>query len=272
MQSNTENPVLAENSNSSTESNKMNTPPKFSQKIESLASSPKFRGAFFTEDAASKNLALVTAKYRDIKVYWLVDPYSDLIYDAKFFSYGGTLSIAMGDTLCQLAKGMKVESACSLSIAGLESMLRDTPDMPATAIPMDEAFVSLPSLLKAVLDSYPSAKAMAFATIQVKATQNPAQRTVTYADLTAADELWLKKSKEEQIATIDEIIAKDIRPGLNFDGGDLQIMDIENGAKLTIKYQGACGSCGSSTGATLSFIEDTLRRQVFGGMQVVPVE
>ena len=270
MQSVTE--IPAQNPGPAEESSQMNNPPKFSQKIESIASAPKFRGAFFTEDAASKNLALVTAKYRDIKVYWLVDPYSDLIYEAKFFSYGGTLSIATGDTLSQLAKGMKVESATSLTIAQLESMLRDTPETPATSAPMEEAFNSLPALLKAVSDSYPAAKAMAFATIQVKATQNPGTRTTTYADLTAADELWLKKSKEEQIAAIDEIIAKDIRPGLNFDGGDLQIVDIVDGAKLSIKYQGACGSCGSSTGATLSYIEDTLRKQIFGGMQVIPVE
>jgi NifU-like protein len=50
------------------------------------------------------------------------------------------------------------------------------------------------------------------------------------------------------------------------------IQDLEEGYRLKIKYQGACGSCGSSTGATLAFIEDSLRRQVFGGMQVVPVE
>ena len=37
---------------------------KFSRKIESLAASPRHRGAFFTEDATTKDLALVTAKYR----------------------------------------------------------------------------------------------------------------------------------------------------------------------------------------------------------------
>jgi NifU-like protein len=55
------------------------------------------------------------------------------------------------------------------------------------------------------------------------------------------------------------------------DGGDLQVLDIEDGKKLTVRYEGACGSCGSSVGATLAFIEDTLRRQLFGGMVVEPV-
>ena len=246
---------------------------KFSEKIASLAQSPKHRGAFFTEDASSKDLALVTAKYKDIKVYWLVDPQSDLIYDAKFFSYGGPVSMAMGETLCGLVKGMKVESAAALTIAQLESLLRDAPEVPATVAPAEEALASLPPLLANALEVYASAKVLAQATLQLKAAQAGAEpRKTSFESLTEADEAWLKRPKEEQIRRIEEILDKDIRPGLNFDGGDMQIQDIEEGYRLLIKYQGACGSCGSSTGATLAFIEDSLRKQVFGAMQVIPVE
>jgi NifU-like protein len=246
---------------------------KFSRKIEALAASPRMRGAFFTEDASSKDLALVTAKYKDIKVYWLVDPQSDLIYDAKFFSYGGPLSIALGEKLCTLVKGMKMESATAITIPQLEELLRDEPGMPATAVPATEAFASLPLLLINAADVYASSKALALATIAMKAAQAGGEgRKVNFESLTAADEAWLKKAKEEQIQIIEEILTRDIRPGLNSDGGDMQIQDLEEGYRLKIKYQGACGSCGSSTGATLSFIEDSLRRQVFGGMQVIPVE
>src|SRR5690606_12972335 len=76
----------------------------------------------------------------------------------------------------------------------------------------------------------------------------------------------------EQLKTIEGIIETDIRPGLNMDGGDLRIQDLEDGQRLLIKWQGACGGCASSTGATLAYIEDSLRRQVFSGMQVIPVE
>lgn len=245
--------------------------PKFSQKIASLSAAPKHRGAFFTEDASSKDLALVTAKYKDIKVYWLVDPQSDLIYDAKFFSYGGPISMAMGEMLSTLAKGMKIESACGIEIMHLERLLRDAPDAPSTAAPKEEAFASLPALLANAKEAYAPAKALALATLQMKASQT-GPRKATFESLTAQDEAWLKKPKDEQIKAIEEVLTKDIRPGLNFDGGDMQVMDLEEGFKLTVKYQGACGSCGSSTGATLAFIEDSLRKQIFGGMQVVPVE
>jgi len=243
----------------------------YSQKIAAIASSPRHRGAFFTEDATSKDLALITAKYKDIKVYWLLDPESDRIYDAKFFSYGGPVSMALGEVLCETVRGSKLDEALGLTIPVLEAKLRDEPDLPATAAPMEEAFANLHPLLKTAGEAYPAAKALALASIQLKKSEADRPPT-TYENLTARDEEWLKKPKEEQLQGIDAIIARDIRPGLNMDGGDLEIVDIEDNRKLSIRYQGACGGCGSATGATLSYIEDTLRKELFGGIQVVPVD
>jgi NifU-like protein len=249
------------------------SPLKFSKKIETLGQSPKHRGAFFTEDASAKDMALVTAKYKDIKVYWLVDPQSDLIYDAKFFSYGGPLSIALGEKLCSLVKGMKMDSATAITIPQIEELLRDEPDAPATAAPAEEAFASLPPLLENANEVYASSKALALASIHMKAAQAGGNgRKASFESLTESDAAWLKKPKEDQIQAVEEILDRDIRPGLNMDGGDMQVQDLEEGYRLLIRYQGACGSCGSSTGATLAFIEDSLRRQVFGGMQVIPVQ
>ena len=54
------------------------------------------------------------------------------------------------------------------------------------------------------------------------------------------------------------------------DGGNIQVLEVVDGEKVMVQYQGACGSCGSSLGATLSFIESTLRKEVFPELQVVP--
>ncbi len=247
----------------------------FSRKIESLAANPRHRGAFFTEDATAKDLALVTAKYKDIKVYWLVDPQSDLIYDVKFFSYGGPISMAMGEILSSLVKGMKIDTACDITIEEIETLLRDEPKIPATEQGAETSFANLPMLLATAKESYPAGKALALASLQLKqaAAQNPGMgKKTAYESLTEADQAWLKKSEAEQLIAIEEILDRDIRPGLNSDGGDLQIIELEEGKRLKVKYEGACGSCGSSVGATLSFIEDAMRRQLFGGFQVVPVE
>jgi len=67
-------------------------------------------------------------------------------------------------------------------------------------------------------------------------------------------------SDNPEIAKINAILDNTIRPGLQMDGGDLQIVSLE-GMNLTVSYQGACGSCPSSTMGTLRAIESILRDQ-----------
>lgn len=63
------------------------------------------------------------------------------------------------------------------------------------------------------------------------------------------------KEKEKIIeALMDEII----RPALANDGGGLEVIKVE-GNEVKIKYQGACGSCPSSTGGTLVAIQRALQ-------------
>ncbi len=63
---------------------------------------------------------------------------------------------------------------------------------------------------------------------------------------------------DPEILKIEEILDRTIRPALQGDGGDLQITSLE-GNILTVHYQGACGSCPSSTAGTLKAIEGILR-------------
>ncbi len=65
---------------------------------------------------------------------------------------------------------------------------------------------------------------------------------------------------DPEIAKINAILDNTIRPGLQMDGGDLQIVSFD-GTLLTVNYQGACGSCPSSTMGTLKAIESILRDQ-----------
>jgi Fe-S cluster biogenesis protein NfuA len=60
------------------------------------------------------------------------------------------------------------------------------------------------------------------------------------------------------IAQISAILDETVRPALQMDGGDIEIMDYENNL-LTISYQGACGTCPSGTFGTLQAIENILR-------------
>jgi Fe-S cluster biogenesis protein NfuA len=67
-------------------------------------------------------------------------------------------------------------------------------------------------------------------------------------------------SDDPEILKINAILDNTIRPGLQMDGGDLQIVSLA-GMTLTVSYHGACGSCPSSTMGTLKAIEGILRDQ-----------
>ncbi len=60
---------------------------------------------------------------------------------------------------------------------------------------------------------------------------------------------------------IEEVIDTHIRPALESDGGGLKIVDFKDNI-LTIKYQGACGSCPAAIYGTLSVIENLLKKEV----------
>ncbi len=63
-----------------------------------------------------------------------------------------------------------------------------------------------------------------------------------------------------EISKINAILDQTVRPALQMDGGDLQVIDLE-GNTLKIFYQGACGSCPSSAMGTLKAIENLLRNE-----------
>jgi Fe-S cluster biogenesis protein NfuA len=74
-------------------------------------------------------------------------------------------------------------------------------------------------------------------------------------------------SDEEKTKVIDALLDAAIRPALSNDGGGIDVVGIE-GSVVKIHYQGACGSCPSSTTGTLSYIENFLKEAVHSELQV----
>ncbi len=77
-----------------------------------------------------------------------------------------------------------------------------------------------------------------------------AAATTTIADLSAEDQLRLD--------AISELLDAQIRPYLQGDGGDLFVVGLA-GNKLSVHYQGACGTCPSSISGTLIGITNLIR-------------
>jgi Fe-S cluster biogenesis protein NfuA len=78
------------------------------------------------------------------------------------------------------------------------------------------------------------------------------------------------ESSDPRIVQINEILDEKVRPALAGDGGWLEVMGLKDHT-LTIRYQGACGSCPSSLSGTLMAIEGMLRQEVDPEMEVIAV-
>ncbi len=61
-----------------------------------------------------------------------------------------------------------------------------------------------------------------------------------------------------ELARINAILDSTIRPALQRDGGDLEVLSLE-GNVLTISYQGACGCCPHAAMGTLYAIQNILQ-------------
>jgi NFU1 iron-sulfur cluster scaffold homolog, mitochondrial len=77
-------------------------------------------------------------------------------------------------------------------------------------------------------------------------------------------------SDDPRLSQIDGILDEKVRPALMGDGGYLEIIGLKENT-LSIRYQGACGSCPSSLTGTLMAIESMLKQEVDPDLEVIAV-
>ena len=68
---------------------------------------------------------------------------------------------------------------------------------------------------------------------------------------------WDELGLFEKVRRIELVLDEQVRPMLASDGGGMDLVDLRDDT-LVVQYHGACGSCSSSVGGTMFFIEDTL--------------
>ncbi|MNC06096.1 Fe/S biogenesis protein NfuA [compost metagenome] len=79
----------------------------------------------------------------------------------------------------------------------------------------------------------------------------------------------MSENKEVAYDEVLEVLDK-LRPFLQRDGGDVELVDVEDGV-VKLKLMGACGSCPSSTITLKAGIERALVEEVDGIKEVVQV-
>lgn len=82
-----------------------------------------------------------------------------------------------------------------------------------------------------------------------------------------AKEKKKRLDRSPEINEIEEILDRTIRPGLQADGGDIEVVDFKDNV-VTVSYEGACGSCPSSMYGTLDAILSILRAELNSDVEI----
>jgi Fe-S cluster biogenesis protein NfuA len=80
-----------------------------------------------------------------------------------------------------------------------------------------------------------------------------------------------RESLSAEVQQVEEILDRTIRPGLQADGGDVEVIKME-GNEIYILYQGACGGCPSAMMGTLDAIQSILQHELSNPeVSVIPI-
>ena len=110
---------------------------EYSQKVCELMNNPQNMGEITQEQADALQAKLIVADFGAescgdaVRLYWAVDPKTDVILESKFKSFGCGTAIASSDTMADLCKGKTVDEAVKITNIDVEKAMRDTPDVPA---------------------------------------------------------------------------------------------------------------------------------------------
>ena len=83
-------------------------------------------------------------------------------------------------------------------------------------------------------------------------------------------EKFLSLPDREKLDAVEMVLNRSIRKNLAQDGGGVEVKGID-GNVIKILYQGACGSCPTSSTGTLQYIQTQLRQQLHQDLEVKSV-
>jgi NifU-like protein len=229
-----------------------------------------------------------------------VDKKTNRITDAKFQTFGCASAIASSSALTELIKGKTVDEALKVTNQDIADFLGGLPKEKMHCSVMGrealEAAIANYKGIPVTVEEEGKVVCKCFNVTEEKirkvAIENHLTTVDEITDFTKAGggcgeckpeieailrDIWSLKTPEkpsvpkkltnlQKIALIQEIIEREIRPGLQADGGDIELIDID-GNKVAVALRGMCTGCVMS-GVTLEGIQSKLRELVSDGIVV----
>jgi NifU-like protein len=264
---------------------------EYTDKVKEYFLHPKNIGEIENPDAVGEVGSIVCGDA--LRLTLKIDKETKRIIDAKFQTFGCASAIATSSALTELIKGKTLDEALKISNQDLAEFLGGLPKEKMHCSVMGQ------EALEAAVANYRGIPIVVEEGTLVcecfDVTEEKIRKVVIENHLTTVDEvtdytkagggcgecrekiqeilndIWSVKVPEkpakpkkltnlQKIALIQEVIDKEIRPRLQADGGDLDLIDVD-GNKVILALRGMCTGCLMSD-VTINGIQDKLRELV----------
>jgi NifU-like protein len=265
---------------------------EYTDKVKEAFLHPKNVGEIEGADAVGEVGSIVCGDA--LKLYLRIDKETGTITDAKFQTFGCASAIASSSALTELVRGKTLDEAMTISNQDIAGFLGGLPDQKMHCSVMGR------EALEAAIANYrgqPVKQKDEGRTVCkcFDVTEEKIRKVAIENHLTTVDEItnftkagggcgeclpaieallqdiWSLKPVDKpskpkiltnlhRIALIQEIIESEIRPGLQADNGDVELIDIE-GSRVSIALRGMCTGC-MMADVTVKGIQSKLRELV----------
>lgn len=227
---------------------------------------------------------------------------NDVITEAKFKTFGCASAIASSSVLTEMIVGMTVDQAAKVtnediaealgglpkekmhcSVMGREALEAAIADYRGLVLPMAEGEVVCEcfgvtdiEIIRAIKESH--LKSVEEITNFTKAgggcgkcedklRELLQQAGGTEATVAQREEKPKRMTALQKIKKIEDVLEKEIRPGLRKDGGDIELIDVD-GDFVVVSLRGNCKSCNKSQTTIKDYVEKKLRELVLDSLIV----
>ncbi|GAB4418000.1 MAG: Fe-S cluster assembly protein NifU [Thermodesulfovibrionales bacterium] len=265
---------------------------EYSEKLKDFFLHPKNAGEIENPDAVGEVGSMICGDA--LKLTLKIDKETDRIVDAKFQTFGCASAIASSSVLTEIIKGKTLDEALKITNRDIAEYLGGLPKEKMHCSVMGR------EALEAAIANYrgerrPSEVKEKLVCQCFEVTEEKIRRVAIENHLTTVEEItnytkagggcgscipqieeilrdiWAIKVPEmpkarkrltnlQKIALIQDIIEKEIRPRLQADGGDLELIDID-GNRVIIALRAMCVECPMG-GVTIDNIQEKLRELV----------
>lgn len=225
---------------------------------------PRARGHLAPVDAARRRMALLSVadSAGQARIYWLVDPASHVIEDARFLAFGDLASHAIADAFSEQVRGRTVEDAARLTAEQIELLLRDDAGTPAFGDAALAPLAFLAELQDKAVAALPSLEVLP------PPADEPVYQRKRRQDWSEEDRRWFETSYLKRVGQVEAIIAEVLRSHLREEHGvRWRLEAINDDFRVVLRFEGLPAE---QVPTLCQMVQDALRGRLHGQLVVEP--